>query len=74
MPPDFDLGRGYSLAETTGIDFGNYIAAVDIEQFERSAKAWVELLALAAIALVFYPSDDVDNDCRRIRDPNAWER
>jgi len=68
------LGRGYSLAETTGIDFGNYIAAVDIEQFERPTKAWVYLLALAAIVLVFYPSDGVDSECKRIRDSNAWER
>ena len=55
LPLNFDVSLGYSLVETVGIDFGDYVTAVDVEQFERLAKEWVYLPVLAAIALVFLP-------------------
>ena len=34
------------LAEKSGMDFGDYVTAMDIEQIARPAKEWVYLPAL----------------------------
>ena len=40
------------LAEKAGLDFGDYVSAVDVEQPGRPDKKWVYPLALVVLALV----------------------